>query len=856
MTSLLDTARQYRTWGASVNAIKQGTKETLNKWADLYKTPQTLDQMESYPWNRAGGIGILNGLGGWHTFDIDAPKDKETHQPLCIVTEDAIDELLDQLQLPRDCPWVWRGASKAGWALAFSCDEPLPAGVLPAAKREAGVAWGYPAKDSGADWDHLELRYTGCQTVYPPSAGYNWRYDAPTEPPPRVPIHRVIAAFFALCPPAPHTLGSIDRAVIDQIRERFDLVEYAVQTFGGDVQVEGHEIRVTGHGGMLINPEQHIWNCFSDDIGGDCFDLVAYGDYRTTARNLNGKSAQVLAKAAEYAGVTIPQRTPTTATPNPRPRAANTDEPQAAPYSDIANARQFVTEHGADLRYVAEWGWLVWDGCRWALDATAEHQRRAKATAINLSQPVSDETDQERNDRLKYARAGSSAGKIAAMISLAESELAVRAKPDDFDNQPMILTCANGALDLTTGKLLPHDRADLATKAADIIYDPNAKAHLWLTFLDRIFAGNQDLIGYVQRAIGYTLTGSTSAQCMFILHGTGANGKSVLIDVIRAILGDYARNADSSTFMTQQSDRIRSDVARLAGARFVATVEIDEGRRLSEALVKQVSSGDRMTARFLNKNDFEFTPRFKLWMATNHKPVIKGTDYAIWRRIKLIPFTVTIPEAERDGNLTDKLLGELPGILAWAVRGCLEYQAKGLQEPDAIRAATNAYRADMDELGNFMDECTVSGERYEASAAALYGAYIKWSAGSKQAVTQNRFGKQMNERGFERIRRRNGFYYIGIGLADMETEPTADDGPLFGVCDPCDPCEPLNGGLTESKHNPPATGNKDHKDHKDHTIADSAVRAIPYKPRVGTQTARQQEEAELEAIRLADEELF
>ena len=307
MSNLREHARWLHNLGANVNAIQRGTKKPLHKWKDLHGRRQELAELDAYDWRSAGGIGINNGPGGWHTFDIDAIKDAVG--VASIVDDAAIDGLLNALGLPHDYPWVWRGRSKAGWALAFLCDDPLPAGVLPAKKDEAGVAWGWPAE--GADWHHLELRYAQCQTVYPPSAGYAWRHNPPTEAPTSVPIHRVIGAFFALCPPAPHTLGSIDRATVDQIRHNFDMVSYATRHFGGDTQVEGDEVRVMGHGGMLINPAKGTWHCFGDEIGGDPIDMVAYKNFRTTARNLNGKSPQVLAEAAEWAGVTMPERKPT-----------------------------------------------------------------------------------------------------------------------------------------------------------------------------------------------------------------------------------------------------------------------------------------------------------------------------------------------------------------------------------------------------------------------------------------------------------------------------------------------------------------------------------------------------------------
>ncbi len=345
---LITAARQYHAWGANVTAIEAGTKGPAHKWEQWHAQRQEQRDVSGLPWNgytcrvatkrhkigdrvTIGGVGVINGPGGWHTFDIDANKD--TRGAAIVVSDAVIDNLLDALGLPRDYTWVWRGRSKAGWALAFQCNDLLPAGVLPAKKDEAGAAWGWPAKDSSADWHHMELRYAACQTVYPPSDGYEWRHGAPTEAPASVPIHRIIEAFFTLCPPAPHTLGSIDRTTVDQIRSNFDMVEYAVKQFGGEAQPEGRETRVLGHGGLLIDPEKQIWHIFGEKIGGDPIDLVAYSRYRTTARNLNGKSPEVLKEAAEWAGVLLPERKPTEtvdttpftpSSPRVHPEAVNT----------------------------------------------------------------------------------------------------------------------------------------------------------------------------------------------------------------------------------------------------------------------------------------------------------------------------------------------------------------------------------------------------------------------------------------------------------------------------------------------------------------------------------------------------
>lgn len=537
--------------------------------------------------------------------------------------------------------------------------------------------------------------------------------------------------------------------------------------------------------------------------------------------------------------------------------------------SDLGNARRMVAQHGADLRFVKGWDWLAWDGKRWRIDDTGEVDRRAQSTARAIYQEATDAPDHKRQALARHAIASESAGKITSMIRLAESQPEIRATPESFDANDWLLTCSNGTIDLRSGELLPHDRAHMLTKAISVAYHPQARAPQWLAFLDRIFAGNQDLIGYVQRMMGYMLTGSTGAQCMFIAHGKGANGKSVLIDVIRALLGDYARNADPSTFLAQQSERIRSDLARLAGVRFVSTVELDEGRRLSEALVKQVTGGDPITSAFKFKDEFEFMPRFKLLMATNHKPVIKGTDYAIWRRIKLIPFGVTIPEDERDEQLTDKLKTELPGILAWTVRGCLDWQRDGLNEPTDVRAATNAYRAEQDVIGQFIDECCIEGPRMQVATADLYAAYAKWcDDGGERGVNQRRFAQQMTERGVDRVRSRSGWFYIGVGLLDPNYNPPAGESetPQGEKCDPRDPRDPNSGNFTREEHTKERSGKLDHEDHEDHTSdmqpamkRDPAYRAgIPtHRPDVNERLAREAQEraAAIERIRLGRQQM-
>jgi putative DNA primase/helicase len=332
----------------------------------------------------------------------------------------------------------------------------------------------------------------------------------------------------------------------------------------------------------------------------------------------------------------------------------------------------------------------------------------------------------------------------------------------------MILTVANGTLDLHTGALREHRRADLATKLAPVAYSPDATAPTWGAFLDRILP-DHDVQEFVRRAVGYSLTGETGEQVLFLCWGTGANGKTTFIETIMAILGDFALKTPAETLLAKRDNTIPNDVAALRGARFVAAVESEDGRRLAEVRVKELTGGDSVSARFMRAEWFTFKPVAKLWLATNHRPVVRGTDEAIWRRIRLIPFNVTIPGPERDPTLPAQLRAELPGILRWAVDGCMAWQHKGLGAPAAVLAATRSYRAEQDVLGAFIAErCLLAPERW-VSSASLYAAYRNWCEDSgEHAATQRALGLALRERGFEDARegkaRSRGWQ--GVGLLD------------------------------------------------------------------------------------------
>lgn len=468
-------------------------------------------------------------------------------------------------------------------------------------------------------------------------------------------------------------------------------------------------------------------------------------------------------------GKKIPRQVPPSNGNGVHPMPEDDPEPEPTPQlrlTDLGNARRLVNLFGENIRYVNEWGrWYVWDGTRWALDKTGAIDRLAKKVPLVIYQEALQASDEMRPKIIKWGATSESAGKISAMIELARTEAGVAIEHEQLDAQPYLLNCKNGTIDLTAGKLLPHARADLITKRLEIDYNPDATCPLWLSFLDRVMGGNQEMISFLQRAVGYTLTGDVSEQCLFFKHGAGKNGKTVFSETLKALLGDYGQKAPTDMLMVKYGSSIPNDVARLPGARFVLAAEIEEGRRLAESQVKDLTGGDTIVARFMREEFFEFLPTHKLWLYGNHKPEIRGTDDGIWRRIRLIPFTVTIPQEERDPQLVKKLRAELPGILAWAVQGCLKWQDKGLQVPEAVEKATDSYRAEMDVISEFLGDRCVLYAHAKIKAGELYDVYCKWCEdNSERALSRRAFGQRLRERGFTSDKLSTHVFWFGIGL--------------------------------------------------------------------------------------------
>ncbi len=435
------------------------------------------------------------------------------------------------------------------------------------------------------------------------------------------------------------------------------------------------------------------------------------------------------------------------------------------PLTDTGNAERLVRMRGDEIRFCASWGkWLAWDGARWELDVVGRVHQHAK-DAVRAIAAEAEHVDEGavRSAIAEHAEDSESRGARMAMVRLAESEPGIVVRYTELDAGAWLFNCANGTVDLRTGSLRPHARSDLLTKRAPVAFDATAQCPLWERFLDRVMGGRADLVSFLQRAVGYSLTADVREQVLFFLHGSGSNGKSTFTRVLLDLLGEYASPAAPDLLMAKHGEAHPTEVADLFGRRLVVCQEIESGRAFSEVLVKQLTGGDAIKARRMREDFWEFSPTHKFFIAANHKPVVKGTDLAIWRRIRLIPFEVTIADNEKDPELPAKLAAELPGILRWAVDGCVAWQREGLCAPAAVTEATGAYREEQDLFGIFLaDACELRDDACTA-AKDLYAAYERWClSNGERAISARSFGVRLSERGLRRSKAAGVRVWTGI----------------------------------------------------------------------------------------------
>jgi putative DNA primase/helicase len=424
------------------------------------------------------------------------------------------------------------------------------------------------------------------------------------------------------------------------------------------------------------------------------------------------------------------------------------------PLTDFGNAERLVALHGANIRYVPGQGWYAWDGRRWKRDTDGALMRFAKHTVRSLyaaAGKIDDPADRKR--LIKWALDAESEARLRAAIRLAETERQVVVDAAQLNQDPLLFNAANGTIDLRNGVLREHRREDLLTRITPVAYDPHARSELWEASVRRATGGDAELERFFQRAVGYSLSGDTSEDKLFFAHGPTATAKSSLLEAIRAALGEYAMTADFETFLKRKGDAgIRNDVARLDGARIVISIEVDEGKALAQGLIKTLTGGDTVAARFLYRETFEFRPVFKLWLVANERPRANADDDALWRRIIQVPFTQVIPEGERDERVKLELRTSpevFAAILAWAVEGCIDWQMDGLAVPDSVREYTSQYRAENDPLREWIADCCDTGPNLHAAVADLRHSYEQWAAtNGEHPIGSKTFAAKLQARGY------------------------------------------------------------------------------------------------------------
>lgn len=466
---------------------------------------------------------------------------------------------------------------------------------------------------------------------------------------------------------------------------------------------------------------------------------------------------------------------------------ANTDATDGAhdPCTHLANAYRVVEHFGEQLLYVQGIGWHVW-GPPWRLD-----ELEARRIVSGLGRIIADEAaamapwvasapdkaerdmrEQAMAKRFRWASASESAPTIEYSLRMAQPMLAERAEKLDAD--PYLLGLPDGVLDLRAGRHRPHRQDDRITKTAGCGFDEQATAPTWERFIAEIMGGDAELVEYLHRLAGYALSGQRGDHILPIFWGSGANGKSTFLGALQSTFGEYAGVAAPGLLIQRHGSEHPTGLADLQGRRLVVVSETGEAGKLNEEMVKALTGGDRITARRMRQDFYAFDPTHLLLLQTNHRPRVSGTDEGIWRRLRLVPFAVTIPADKRDPALPEKLRAELPGILAWCWRGWLRYREHGFTEPAAVRAATAEYRDSSDLVGAFLADCCITDPLVTTPAATLYRTYVQWAQeNGERPRSQKDFGMRLSERGYERVRTGAGHRWRGLKVS--------------GPCDPCDP---------------------------------------------------------------------
>ena len=444
-------------------------------------------------------------------------------------------------------------------------------------------------------------------------------------------------------------------------------------------------------------------------------------------------------------------------------------------FTDLGNTERFLDRHKDSFRFTSGKGWYSFDGTRWVPESDAAVNRAAWETVRAIGdEPAPPPEPGERNPMTprKWMRQSESAARVSAIVSMAKSAGGICVKEEEFDQHDWLFNTVSGTIDLKTGTLRPHDRSQLLSTISPVKFDPRAECPKWMEFLEKVMQGNQELVSFLQRLAGYTMSGSVAEQAFCVNWGEGSNGKSTYLDVLSTVMGGYADTTPFNTFSERKNGGIPNDLAALHKARMVICSEGARTTKLAEAMIKNVTGSETVSARFLHHEFFSFRPKFTLFLQSNHKPVITGTDHGIWRRVRFIPWLYTFSDAEINKRWAqEEVEAEGPGILNWALKGCLEYQRIGLAEPEVVRAAIAQYRENSDTLGIWLkDECT-KAPGHETPSGGFYAVYRGWARDTgEDAITAQEFKTEMVKRGYgwKKTKKANVFVGIRAGIVEVQ----------------------------------------------------------------------------------------
>jgi putative DNA primase/helicase len=612
----------------------------------------------------------------------------------------------------------------------------------------------------------VELRSTGTQTVFPGSVHESgepieWESDDGVAHVDGATLSRAVAHLAAACLLARHwpATGARHEAALAAAGL---LARGGLDELGCVRVVEG--AAVAAHDEQAVSRRRDVVSTVARIAAGE---PVTGGP--TLAELLRGDGTKVVTLLRRWLGL------------------RGTPDAEAAHATDVGNAARFIAAHGARFRYCYAWkGWLAWEGTRWGRDAGDVAALAAKETARAIYTEAAQTTDETGRKALaKWAAYSESEPGIRRMLALAQPNLAI--KPDQLDADPWLLNCPNGTLELRTGHLRPHRPEDFLTKLTAAPYDPKARSSVWDRFLEAALP-DEAARQYAQRFAGYCLSGSTREEIFVFARGPAGGGKTTFLEGLRRTWGDYATSADFTSFLAKKAgDGPREDIARLAGARLVTSVETHDGQRLAEGLVKLLTGGDTVAARRVYERTFEFVPGFKLLLASNYRPRASADDDGLWRRLRELPFPTARPRREdRDDSVKTKITDPAQtgaAILSWAAEGCAQWLEQGLGEPEAVMHATDAYRRSQEPLADFVADCCRLGPGLNVPATRLREEYEMWckSEGIKHPIAGKRWGSALRALGCTDRRTTNTRLWDGIDIRLVEPstsrEPGEDDSP-------------------------------------------------------------------------------